>query len=200
MSDGWHDEPGRSERRNGGPLVFGLLLILLGGMLLISQVTGFDLGRHGWPAWIIVPGACLLFLGLAIPHEGGLGAAIPGALILSTGLLLAFQEATGSYATWAYAWALVAPGSVGVALFLFGLFHARFDLIDAGLRTAAVGLGLFVGFGLFFETILNFDPEHPHAILRESLPFMAVFMGIVIVVLNVLPPIGKRKDGPENLG
>jgi len=62
-------------------------------------------------------------------------------------LILAFQDSTGAYASWSYAWALVAPGSVGVSLFLYGLLHRRLDLLDAGLRTAAVGLGLFVGSG-----------------------------------------------------
>ena len=101
--------------------------------------------------------------------------------------MLAFQEATGTYASWAYAWALVAPGSVGVTLTLFGLLHRRWDLLDAGLRTAAVGLGLFVGFGLFFENIIGIDEGSQESVLRDALPVMAVALGVVIVIANLLP-------------
>jgi len=197
MSDGWHD---RGDKRGGpdaGGVVLGLLLILAGAAFLVSNVTGFDIGRYGWPIFIIGPGLFLLILGLAVPGEGGLGAAIPGGLLTSVGLLLAFQDATNTYASWAYAWALVAPGSVGVTLFLFGLTHRRMDLIDSGLRTAAVGLGLFIGFGLVFENLIGLDETHPNSILRDSLPFLAVAMGVVIVVLNLLPRRHDREDAGQ---
>jgi hypothetical protein len=201
MSDGWHD---RGARRDGdvGGLVFGLLLILAGGAFLLSNVAGVDLGRWGWPVVVVVPGVVLLVVGLAIRSEGGLGAAIPGGLILSTGLLLAFQDATDTWASWAYAWALIAPGSVGATLFLFGLTHARMDLIDAGLRTAAVGLGLFIGFGLFFENLVGLDAGSGSGstALRDAMPFLAVAMGVVIVLLNFLPRRDREADTPEQPG
>jgi hypothetical protein len=195
IGDDWHER--RRGRRDGdtGPVVFGLLLIIAGAAFLISNVTGFDLGRWGWPAFVIVPGLLLLLVGLAIRNEGGLGAAVPGGLILSTGLLLAFQQATDTYASWAYAWALVAPGSVGATLFLFGVTHARMDLIDAGLRTAAVGLGLFIGFGLFFENVIGIDDRGGSTALRDAMPFLAVAMGVVIVLINLLP----RRDHDEDV-
>jgi hypothetical protein len=196
MSDGWHD---RSDKRGGsdsGGLVLGLLLILAGGAFLVTNLTGVDVGRYGWPAFIIVPGLFLLILGLAIPSESGLGAAIPGGLLTSVGLLLAFQDATNTYASWSYAWALVAPGSVGVTLLLFGITHRQMDLVDSGLRTAAVGLGLFIGFGLFFEDVIGLDTAHPNGALRDALPFLAVAMGLVIVLINLLP--GRR--GKEDAG
>ena len=186
MNEGWHDHPQRRERDSGG-LVLGLLLILAGGAFLVSSLTGFDLESFGWPVWIIGPGALLLILGLLIRNEGGLGAAIPGGLLLSTGLLLAFQDATGTYETWSYSWALVAPGSVGVSLLLFGLTHRRLDLIDSGLRTAAVGLGLFIGFGLFFENIVGMGEGAHTTAMRDAMPFLAVAMGVVIVLINLLP-------------
>ena len=198
MNDGWHDRNTGHDHDSGG-LVFGLLLIVVGAAFLVTNVTGFDFGKYGWPAFIIVPGFLLLVFGLAIRSEGGLGAAVPGGLLLSTGLLLAFQDATDSYATWAYAWALVAPGSVGATLFLFGLTHARFDLIDSGLRTAAVGLGLFIGFGLFFENVIGLGEGSHTTALRDAMPFLAVAMGVVIVLINLLPSSGRResRETPE---
>jgi hypothetical protein len=138
----------------------------------------------------------MLILGLAIPNEAGLGLAIPGGIVTSVGLILAFQDSTNTYASWSYAWALVAPGSVGVSILLYGLLHRRLDLLDAGLRTAAVGIGLFVGFGLFFENVIGLGDATGSTVLRDAMPFMAVAMGVAIVVLNVIPRPRSRDAGP----
>jgi hypothetical protein len=167
-------------------LSVGVVLVLLGVFFLASEQLNLDFGRFGWPIFVIAPGLFLL-LGLAIPHEGGLGAAIPGGIITTVGLLLAFQDATGTYASWSYAWALVAPGSVGVTLALYGLLHRRWDLLESGLGTAAVGLGLFIGFGLFFENVLSIDNGQSNTALRDALPLMAVCFGVAIVMLNLIP-------------
>ncbi|MGD0121989.1 MAG: hypothetical protein ABSC46_05470 [Candidatus Limnocylindrales bacterium] len=188
MNDRWQQRGDRSDddaRR--GSLVVGLLLVLLGIFFLASEQLRFDVGRDGWPIFVIAPGVFLLLVGLAIPHEGGLGAAIPGGIITTVGLILAAQAATDTYASWAYAWALVAPGSVGATLTLYGLLHRRWDLLDAGLRTAAVGLGLFIGFGLFFENVVGIDEGSRTTALRNAMPVLAVGLGIVIVIMNVLP-------------
>ena len=194
MNDRWQ---GRNVRRDDdsrrGTIVVGLLIILLGIFFLASEQLKIDVGRNGWPVFVIAPGLFLLVMGLAIPHEGGLGAAIPGGIITAVGLVLASQAATDTYASWAYAWALVAPGSVGVTLALYGLLHRRWDLLDSGLRTAAVGLGLFVGFGLFFENVIGLG-EGENGVLRNALPWMAVGLGVVIVIANL---VAWRPRGPK---
>ena len=65
-------------------------------------------------ALIVVPGVALLIASFAVPPRGGLGLAIPGAIIATVGLILWFQSAYDAYATWVYAWALVAPTAPGV--------------------------------------------------------------------------------------
>ena len=204
MGGGWQDRSGRRDGRSdgggrGGTLAVGVLLVLLGLFFLASEQLSFDFDRYGWPVYIIVPGLFLLVVGLAIPHEGGLGAAIPGGIITTVGLVLALQRATDTYASWAYAWALVAPGSVGVTLALFGLLHRRWDLLDAGLRSAATGLGLFIVFGLIFEYAIGIDGAHSNAGLHAALPVMAVGLGIVIVIWNLLPEglRSRRRAAPE---
>ncbi len=191
---GWSDDRNRKTERGG--LALGVLLIVAGALFLVGEQFNIDWGRYGWPAFVVVPGAAMLVLGLAIPNEAGLGLAIPGGIIASVGLVLAFQAATDTYASWAYAWALVAPGSVGVSLFLYGLLHRRLDLLDAGLRSAAVGLGLFVGFGLFFENVIGLDDGARTTALRDAMPFLAVALGVIIVVLNVLPRPHRGSDRP----
>ena len=193
MQDEWHERREHRDRGRGdGALALGVLLVVLGLSFLALEQFKFDLGRYGWPVYVIAPGVVLLFIGLAIPHEGGLGAAIPGGIITTVGLVLAYQDSSGAYASWAYAWALVAPSSVGLTLTLYGLLHRRMDLLDAGLRTAAVGLGLFVGFGLFFENLIGLDEGRSNTALRNALPMLAVGLGVIIVIRSLLPKRTSR--------
>jgi protein-S-isoprenylcysteine O-methyltransferase Ste14 len=193
MKDEWRERNGnRDHGQQGGALAVGVVLVVIGLAFLAFEQFKFDFGRYGWPVYVVAPGVVLLLIGLAIPHEGGLGAAIPGGIITTVGLLLAYQEASGAYASWAYAWALVAPGSVGLTLTLYGLLHRRMDLLDAGLRTAAVGLGLFVGFGLFFENVIGLDEGGLTTTIRSALPMLAVGLGVIIVIRNLLPQRASR--------
>jgi hypothetical protein len=195
MGDGWDD---RNKGRERGGLALGILLIVLGGLFLAGEQLNINLDQYGWPVYVIVPGLALLVIGLAVPNEAGLGMAIPGGVITTVGLILALQGRTNTYASWAYAWALVAPGSVGATLFLYGLLHRRFDLLDAGLRSGAAGLGLFIGFGLLFENVLAIDSSDQTPALRDALPFLAVALGVIIIVLNLLPRPKSRRDGAAN--
>ena len=87
---------------------------------------------------------------------------------------------------------------MGVSLTLFGLLHRRGDLLDAGLGTAATGLGLFVGFGLFFENIVGVDDVNSTSALRDAFPVMAVGLGVLIVIWNLLPTRSTtRRAGPD---
>ena len=137
-----------TERRGG--VMLGILLIALGGFFLAERVVGFDLAVYGWPLFVIVPGLVLFAGALATPDvRAGAGLATAGGITTMVGLVLAVQNATGLWATWAYAWALVGPGGSGVGLFLYGLLRGQSDLVTAGLRTLGVALALFAGFGLF---------------------------------------------------
>ena len=195
MSDCWDD---RNRGGEHGTLVLGVLLIVLGCLFLAGEQFNINWDRYGWPVFVIVPGLVLLVLGLAIPGEAGLGLAIPGGIVTTVGLILALQNSTDTYASWAYAWALVAPGSVGVSLFLYGLLHRRLDLVDAGLRTGAVGLGLFVGFGLFFENIIGMGNTGSTTAMRQAMPFLAVALGAVIVLINIMPRPRSDSGGPAS--
>jgi hypothetical protein len=189
MNGGWQERSNGGSGGNGqrGMYALGIMLVALGAFFLITEQTNFDWNRYGWPMFVIVPGVILLAIGLVIPHDGGLGAAIPGAILTTVGLILAWQDASGAYASWAYAWALVAPGSVGFALAAWGLLHRRWDQFDAGLRTMATGLGLFIGFGLFFENVLDIDNGQSSTALRDAFPLLAVGLGVLIVLANLMP-------------
>jgi hypothetical protein len=190
MGDRWE---GRGRDGERGAMWFGVLLIVLGALFLAGEQLNIDWERYGWPVFVIVPGVVLLVLGLAIPNEAGLGFAIPGGIVTTVGLLLLYQNTYEAWGTWAYAWALI-PGSVGVTFFLYGLLHRKFDLVDSGLRLAGIGLGLFIGFGLFFENVIGIGGTSSTDVLRKALPFLAIALGAIIVLLGVLPR-GRSEKG-----
>ena len=91
----------------------GALLAVLGTLFFLGQATGFDLGRFGWPFFVIIPGLAVSGLGLA---GGGLtGERITplGAAVTMFGLILLYQNTADHFESWAHAWALVFPTSTG---------------------------------------------------------------------------------------
>ncbi len=179
---------GQASPQRGG-LIVGLVLILLGGAALLVQVGGLTIG---WPIWIIVPGLALIVGAVAVGGSGGAGIASVGGIVLMTGVVLAVQEANGLYQTWAYAWALVAPGGVGVGLTVYGLLARRSDDLRAGLTTLFVGIVIFlVGF-LFFEGVLGLSGDQFSAWTEIAVPLALVGIGIVVIVGAFIPGPWRR--------
>src|SRR5258708_2144951 len=107
--------------RAAGPssgLALGLVLVVVGVFFLIMRLFEIDLSTYGWPLYVIIPGLTLLIVGFVTL---GTGALVPGGIVTVTGLILAAQNATGDWASWAYAWTLVVPGAAGLGLFMQGL-------------------------------------------------------------------------------
>jgi hypothetical protein len=182
------------ERRGGphrGSLVGGLLLVVLGLAFLAAQVLELRIGAATWPLFVVGPGVALFVAAFAIGNRGAVGMAVPGAIITTVGLVLWFQEATGTYQTWAYAWALVAPTSVGLALLVFGLFLGDREMAGGGFRTMLVGLGLFLGFALFFEGVIGLSGPRI-AGLDTILPIAVIGLGALLVIVGLF----GRRDRP----
>lgn len=175
-------------RRSPAGLVAGLVLIIVGGLFLLGRVADVTVGPHAWPLWIIVPGLAMYLAAFAIPSRGGLGLAIPGAIVTTVGVVLWVQEVYGLYETWAYAWALVAPTSVGFAMLTYGLVRGDRELAAHGLRTFLIGIALFVGFAVFFEGVIGLS-GHRFGNLDEIVPYVAIGLGVILVVLAL---VGRR--------
>jgi hypothetical protein len=157
---------------NRGGVALGIVLIVVGALFLVDRVVGIDLATAGWPLFVIVPGVLLLVWGLSMTGREGVGLAVGGGITIVVGLILAVQNATGLWATWAYAWALVGPGGTGVGLIAFGLTHGDHGLLSNGLRSLGSGLALFVAFGLFFEGVIGLS----------GTPFLSTDVGPIILV------------------
>jgi hypothetical protein len=184
--------PAESARvNNQAALVAGIVLVIVGAVVLVSRIADVTLGPDAWPLWIIVPGVAMLVASFAIPARGGLGLAIPGSIVTMVGLILWVQSTYDAYATWAYAWALVAPTAPGIGMMLYGLARGDRELAGDGARTTAVGLALFAGFALFFEGVLGLSGE-PIANLDEILPYGLIGLGILLVILAFVAPRARR--------
>ena len=73
--------------------------------------------------------------------------AVPACIVGGVGGLLYWQNLSGQWETWSYAWTLI-PGFVGVGVILSGILSGQTaqSLRDGG-RTIMVSLVLFVVFG-----------------------------------------------------
>ncbi|HET91495.1 MAG TPA: hypothetical protein ENN99_12280 [Chloroflexi bacterium] len=144
--------------RRRSNLAGGIVLILLGVAFLAFQLVPGMRYWFSWP-WIIISGGVLLLLiGLltAVP-----ALAIPACIVSGIGGLLYWQNATGNWESWSYAWALI-PGFVGVGILLSGLFggNARQALRDGG-GLILTSLVLFVVFASLLGGVNLLGPYWP---------------------------------------
>lgn len=173
--------------RLDGPTIVGIILVLLGLMWLLGRIVNVDLGQVAWPLYVIVPGIALFLLSLTVRDRGGEGLAVAGAIVTMLGLVLLYQSLTEHWASWAYAWALVCPGGVGLGLAGYGLLAGRPRLIPIGARTAVVGLGLFLAGAVFFELILNIGGDHFGQTGRVTLSAVLIALGLLWLALYLRP-------------
>jgi hypothetical protein len=130
--------------------VTGLILIVVGALFLVNRLV--DGAALAWPLFVVLPGIALLAWAVVGRNEAA-GLAVPGSIVTTVGLILFIQNATNTFETWAYAWALVLA-SVGVGNWLYGVLSDRAQRQREGIRTAILGLALFAGFGVFFQFIV----------------------------------------------
>jgi hypothetical protein len=175
---------GHRERRSS--VVIGGFLILVGILFLVDRQFGFDVGRTGWPLFVIGPGVILFLVSFAVGGRSGAGFAVAGAIVTATGVILAVQSQTGLWATWAYAWTLVAPGGVGLGLLAYGALTGQRDLAMSGGAALLTGLGLFLVFAFFFESVIGLSGQRV-AGLDALFAGGVVVLGAVIIVLSLRP-------------
>ena len=175
-------------RAADGGLWLGVLLVAL-GMIFLAAIfvpQGFvtGLSQLGWPLLIVIPGVTLLVLGLT--GSGVQGLCIPGTMLTILGLVLAVQNTFDLYPTWAYAWALIAPGGVGLGMWLQGTVAASPGLRANGLRLMATGALLFLGFGAFFEGLLHISGRDFGVVGQAFLPVVLILFGVLLLVRRAL--------------
>ncbi len=160
----------------------GFLLLVIGLWILMGRFLHLNFGQWLWPFWVIVPGGLLMALGLRDSSRGNDGLVTFGSMVAMTGVILFVQNLTGQWQSWAYAWALIAPGSVGVGQYLWGQRTNDHHAMERGRRAMGTGLIMFLVLGFFFEVILGIGGLH-HLLNNMVLPVILIVAGIVLFIL-----------------
>jgi hypothetical protein len=174
--------PAGRERQSS---VLGLLLVLAGVVLLLAQFVHVDLGHYGWPLFVIVPGVALLIIAVTSRGFVGEGLAILGSVLTITGLILLYQNATDHFESWAYAWALVFPGAVGIGMILYGAYAGRPGNLRAGGRLLGVGLVLFLLGAAFFEGVIGIGGYRVGQSAGAIAGILIIGVGALLLILSL---------------
>jgi peptidoglycan/LPS O-acetylase OafA/YrhL len=99
--------------------------------------------------------------------------AIPATIVAGIGGILYWQNATGQWMTWAYAWALI-PGFAGLGTILAAVFgEGGWRAVSRGAETILVSLVMFAVFGSLFGGWALFGPFWP---------VLLIVLGLVMLV------------------
>lgn len=165
-------------------LVLGIALLFVGGVALVLGQLDIDVPASivdaGWPLFVIVPGVVLFASSLLVPAPKGVGLAIGGSVVTTVGAVLLYQQTSGHWESWSYAWALVGPAAAGLGMVVYGLVtHAR-ELVATGTRLVVIGLGLFAVGYWYFETI--FSSGQPPLDVWAWWPVVMIGVGLLVVI------------------
>lgn len=169
------------------PAAIGIVFVVVGIAALALRQMGVDVVGYvrdaGWQFFIIVPGLVLLAMSIVPAPPKGVGYAIAGSIVTTVGLLLLYQERADHFESWAYAWALI-PTAAGLAMLAYGFLARTTELIVSGLRTAAIGAGLFVVGAWFFET--TFETGRAPVDLATWWPVVVIAVGMLIALTALI--------------
>ena len=170
--------------------LFGAGLIFLGILFLLGRfirvVFDFDIGHYGWPSFIIIPGVLLFMASFVFERRAGIIPAIFGGMVTMAGLILLVQNTFDVFASWAYAWALVAPTSMGLAKLAYGTLRGLEDEVKSGLTLSGIGLAIFVLGGFFFELVIGINGFH-FGLAWLCGPALLIGLGAILLLSNLLP-------------
>ena len=160
----------------------GTLLIALGVFFLVTRIVPNILAPFSWP-WIVIGVGAAFMIAALVSWTPGL--AVPACIIGGIGGILLWQNTSGLWGTWSYAWALI-PGFVGVGVLVSELMEGRplKGLVDGG-TPMIVSAVLFFVFGSLLGRHVGGFPAIGN--------WWAVGL-ILIGVLVVLRPLIRRKD------
>ncbi|WP_420630761.1 LiaF transmembrane domain-containing protein [Candidatus Leptofilum sp.] len=168
------EETRKLQRRQSWP-AYGVIAIGLG--LLASQIFGFDMIDVLWPGFVLAPGLLLLWpaYNSTPEHPSRLSfLAVPGALFITTAILLFVMNLSNYFEAWAYSWPLVFA-SVAWGLMYMRRFDPDHNIHRSGFRFMRFMVLLAMGLVVFFEVVV-FGSINP------LLPLGVIGFGIYLLV------------------
>jgi hypothetical protein len=163
-------------------LVFGGGLLVMGVVLMLGRLFEIPFGVFLWPFIFIIPGVLVLLAALSSDNSSGEGLSILGGILTSLGVLFLAQSISGWWGSWAYAWTLVVPTSVGFAQLLYGQNQNREEIIKSGRRLIKLGLSMFVVGFVFFELVLGVSGYGLNRIGLPVFPMILIFSGLLVLI------------------
>jgi len=164
-------------KKQHSSLFAGVILILLGALFLagklVPSLARFVAIEMTWPLIIVGVGVLLLFIGLL---SNAPGMAIPACVVGGIGGLLYYQNITGDWDSWSFAWSLI-PGFVGVGIMLSGVLGEGRKPIREGLNLVTISLVMFTVFGSFFGAL---------GMVGEYWPVLLIALGAFIMVRSLV--------------
>ena len=158
----------------GSGLVVGVILVLAGVALLAARlVPGLEqwvLSTVGWPLLIVGFGGILLLAGLLSRMSGMITG---GCVIAGIGGILYYQNYSGDWSSWAYAWTLL-PGFSGIGMIIAGLVEGAFG------RSLRAGLWQILTSALLFLIFASFlgGPS----LLGIYWPVLVILLGVIMLL------------------
>ena len=176
-------QPTTNDRSGPPALVLGAILVIVGALLFVGQLLDIGIDDVGWPLIVVIVGVVILGLGLFVTGEQGM--VVGGTVVTTVGLVLAYQNSTGRWESWAYAWALVGPAASGLGMALSGVRTGNSTDVRNGMWGFLGGLAVFaIGF-LFFEGVIGISGERL-PLAEWVLPAAVIAIGGVLLGRGLL--------------
>ena len=154
-----------------------LVLILLGVWFLLVQfvpaLQGFAINGQTWPLIIVGLGVLFALIAFAAWTPGLI---VPACVIGGLGGLLYYQNLTGDWRSWAYAWTLI-PGFAGIGIFFSELLSGRIrQAISGGVWLVFISGVMF----LIFSSFLG-GPN----LLGIYWPVLIILLGVILLAQSI---------------
>ncbi len=172
--------------------ILGMVLVGVGILFLLLNIFDVDYGRFAWPFFIIIPGAVLFISAFTMDEASGQALAIAGGIITAAGTLLFYQNISNHWTSWAYAWALVAPGSIGLAQLILGSVKNQDKMVRDGKQMLLIGLAIFAAGFVFFELIIGISGFR---LGRLGWPILLIGIGVILLARGLF--VGKKEQNKE---
>jgi hypothetical protein len=173
-----------NEQHERNTRALGLLLLAVGAWILVARFIHINMGAWLWPFWVIVPGGLIMALGFRDTQRSGEGLVTFGSIVAVTGIILFVQNMTGQWQSWAYAWALLFPGSIGLGQYLWGKRTGNAAAVASAEKALRVAAVLFIAFGIFFEVVLGIGGFRLGSAGRIVVPVLLIAAGVAIYVTS----------------
>lgn len=173
----------KQRQRDGSMALLGVFLIGLGILFVVGRWLQIDVGRWAWPFFVLLPGLALIALGLAARGQSSQGLVVVGTVVTAVGALLFYHNVSGHWASWSYAWALIAPTAVGVGQIIYGTAKGHPEVVNAGTRLAGIGVVIFLVMMFFFELVIGIGG---FGLGSWSWSLLLIGIGFVLVLRSLL--------------